>query len=153
MELYQKIYVAPDFLDTEHGQIPCQECHGGNPQDPDWQSAHQGLTRDPTFPSAARTCGECHPDIVQTAEKSLHYTLAPMTQTILTRAGQVATPDQCLLKAPMERHCTVCHASCGQCHVSRPDYVRGGFLSKHKFMKKPPMNTTCASCHGGRVPR
>ena len=29
--------------------------------------------------------------------------------------------------------------------------MNGGFLAQHKFQKTPPMETTCASCHGGRI--
>ena len=153
MELYQKIYVAPSFLETDHGRIDCQECHGGKPDDDNWQTAHEGLVTDPTFTDADRVCGECHGEIVETAVKSLHYTLAPMYRTIFNRAGgKCCRPGtKKVLKASMDRHCGTCHSSCGQCHVSRPDYVKGGFLSKHLFKAKPPMNTTCASCHGGRV--
>ncbi len=153
MELYQKIYVDPAFLETEHGQIPCQECHGGLPDDDNWQTAHKGLVTDPTIRDADRVCGECHGDIVETATNSLHYTLGPMFQAIFSRAGgECCAPDtRKVLKESMDRHCGTCHSSCGQCHISRPDYVKGGFLSKHHFKKKPPMDTTCASCHGGRV--
>lgn len=153
MELYQKIYVSPAFLETEHGEIGCQECHGGHPEDDNWQTAHEGLVKDPTFLSADRVCGECHDDIVSSVTKSLHYTLDPMYNAIFTRAGgSCCAPEiKSVLKKAMDRHCGTCHSSCGQCHVSRPEYVKGGFLSKHLFKKSPPMDTTCASCHGGRV--
>lgn len=153
MELYQKIYVDPGFLETNHGEIDCQECHGGNPEDKNWQTAHEGLIKDPTLFSADRVCGECHGDTVASATKSLHYTLSPMYQTILNRAGGKCCSKKTknVLKKAMDRHCGVCHSSCGQCHISRPEYVKGGFLKKHFFKKRPPMDTTCASCHGGRV--
>ena len=153
MELYEKIYVTPSFLETDHGEIACETCHGGNPEDENWQTAHKGLKKDPTLFEADRVCGECHEDIVATAGKSLHYTLAPMYNTVLARAGGEGCPSDTKAKLvnAMDRHCGTCHSSCGQCHVSRPDYVKGGFLSKHLFKKKPAMDTTCASCHGGRV--
>jgi hypothetical protein len=153
LELYEKIYVAPSFLETSHGEIDCQECHGGNPEDADWQTAHEGLTKDPTILSAERVCGDCHQEIVSVATRSLHYSLNPMYNAILMRAGGncCSADTKAVLEKAMDRHCGTCHSSCGQCHVSRPDYVKGGFLSKHHFKKKPPMDTTCASCHGGRV--
>ena len=150
MEPYEKIYVKKDFLETEHGQIPCQDCHGGDPSDPNWETAHQGIIKDPTFPRAEKVCGECHDDLIPEAEKSLHYTLAGLKNAVLTRADK----NPAVLAKVMEgygRHCTQCHSSCGQCHVSRPDYVKGGFLAGHLFQKTPPMDTTCAGCHGGRV--
>ena len=151
MELYEKIYVKPDFLETVHGEIGCEVCHGGDPGDSDWQTAHQKVVRDPTFPDPAATCGECHADIVASAPQGLHYTLAPLRRSVEIRS-QGATPETGrIVHEAREKHCAQCHSSCGQCHVSRPDYVAGGFLDRHHFQAKPPMNTTCASCHGGRV--
>lgn len=151
MEPHEKIYVDPSFIKTDHGEIACETCHGGNPKDPNWQSAHQGIVRDPTFPDADRACGECHEDIASTAKNSLHYTLAPFEKVIKARANK---RDEGIVEKvcqSKERHCNACHASCGQCHVSRPDYIEGGFLRGHLFQKIPCMHTTCASCHGGRV--
>jgi hypothetical protein len=151
LELYQKIYVAPSFLESPHGEIACEECHKGNPKDSNWQTAHDNIVKDPTFPCADQVCGDCHSEIVESASKSLHYTLKPMFDTVLARSDKKNPNVQRVLKKSMEKHCSTCHSSCGQCHVSRPDYVKGGFLAKHHFKKTPPMDTTCASCHGGRV--
>ena len=139
------------FLDAKHGEIPCEQCHGGNPEDPNWQTAHQGIVKDPTFPSADRACGECHEDIVKTAQNSFHYTLAPFDKVIETRTDKQNVDTFRKVSQAKEKHCSTCHASCGQCHVSRPDYVEGGLLKGHLFQNPPPMDTTCASCHGGRV--
>ena len=151
MEPYEKIYVAKAFLETEHGQVACEDCHGGNPQDSDWQTAHEGLIADPTFPDPEKACGACHPDITAEAPQSLHYTIAPIGQAITRRMGEADATVQAAMDTARQRHCSQCHASCGQCHVSRPDYVNGGFLARHEFQKTPPMETTCASCHGGRI--
>jgi len=151
LEPYEKIYVDPAFLETEHGQIACVDCHGGNPEDPNWQTAHDNLVKDPTFPDPEKTCGECHPDIAAGAATSLHYTIAPIGRVIERRMGPAPENVRQAMATARERHCGQCHASCGQCHVSRPDYVRGGFLTGHQFKKTPPMETTCASCHGGRI--
>jgi hypothetical protein len=151
LEPYEKIYVAKAFLDSDHGQIACVDCHGGNPQDPDWQTAHQGLIKDPTFPDPEGACGECHPDISTDAPASLHYTIAPIGNAIARRMGPAGQKVQAAMDTARARHCSQCHASCGQCHVSRPNYVNGGFLTQHQFQKTPPMETTCASCHGGRI--
>jgi len=133
------------------GQVPCHTCHGGDPSDSDWKTAHNGTIKDPTFPTADKACGECHQEIVSTAKKSLHYTLAPFRRVIDTRSGKTDKKTQEKLAYAQKKHCSECHASCGQCHVSRPDYVQVGFLDKHQFKKTPPMETTCAACHGGRV--
>jgi thiosulfate/3-mercaptopyruvate sulfurtransferase len=151
LEPYEKIYVSQAFLATDHGQIACVDCHGGNPEDPNWQTAHAGLVKDPTFPDPENACGQCHPDISAGAPTSLHFTIAPIGQAITRRMGPADQKVQTALATARDKHCSQCHASCGQCHVSRPDYVNGGFLAQHRFQKIPPMETTCASCHGGRV--
>ena len=151
MELYEKIYVKPAFLETDHGEIPCQNCHGGDPDDENWRTVHDDVIRDPTYPDPAEACGQCHEEIVAAAAASLHFTLKPMKAAIAQRTGtdNPATPK--MIGEAMNRHCLICHASCGQCHVSRPEYARGGFLAAHRFVKTPSMDTTCASCHGGRI--
>lgn len=150
LEPYEKIYVSTAFLDTEHGRLGCETCHGGNPQDPNWQTAHEGIVKDPTFPDPANACGQCHDEIAATAAQNLHYTLATFDRTLLQRMSPVEAIQEKVIAA-REKHCTQCHASCGQCHVSRPNYVRGGLLAKHIFRKSPRMDVTCAGCHGGRV--
>jgi thiosulfate/3-mercaptopyruvate sulfurtransferase len=151
LEPYEKIFVSPDFVDSPHGQIGCPRCHGGDPASGDWQTAHEGLTKDPTYPEPQKACGECHGEIAAGAASSLHYTIAPIRRSIERRRGPSHTSAQDALTQAHQNHCSQCHASCGQCHVSRPAYVGGGFLSGHQFQKTPPMETTCASCHGGRV--
>jgi thiosulfate/3-mercaptopyruvate sulfurtransferase len=151
LELYEKVYVKADFLETDHGAIACPDCHDGNPAADNWRAAHQDVVRDPTYPDPATTCGECHAEIVATAKTSLHYTLEPMKSAIHQRIGTENKAARNVIHGAMQRHCLGCHASCGQCHVSRPDYADGGFLAAHRFVNPPSMDTTCASCHGGRV--
>jgi len=151
LELYEKIYVKPAFLTTDHGKIACEPCHGGDPEDDDWQTAHKGLIRDPTYPDPTTACGECHEEIVASAVSSLHFTPRPMKQAIEQRTGNENPAALKSIDAAINRHCFTCHASCGQCHVSRSDYAAGGLLAAHRFIKTPSMDTTCASCHGGRV--
>lgn len=74
-----------------------------------------------------------------------------MKQAILQRVGGENTAAWEIISGAMDKHCMTCHASCGQCHVSRPAYAKGGLLAAHRFVKVPAMDTTCASCHGGRV--
>lgn len=151
MELYEKIYVAPEFLQGPHGEIACETCHGGDPSDGDWRTAHRGVVRDPSFPDPFEACGSCHPEIAREAASSLHYTIAPLKAAFGARMENACPAAQETASRAAETHCGACHASCGQCHVSRPDYVAGGLLFKHHFKKTPPMESTCAGCHGGRV--
>ncbi len=151
LALHEKIFVAPAFLqDENHGQIACQDCHGGDPADSDLSTAHAGVVRDPTIRGAKDVCGDCHPDIVMRATTSLHVTLEPFARMIGERAA--AEPEvRAEVTAARKAHCGQCHASCGQCHVARPAYVGGGFLAGHLFLKTPPMREVCTACHGSRV--
>ncbi len=151
LEPYQKVFVDSDFLETIHGQIACEDCHGGNPDVMDRNTAHQGVVTDPSFGQVVETCGPCHEDIVSNAEKSLHYTLAPYREKIYRRAGLKPGESNAAIDLAMQNHCITCHSSCGQCHVSRPASVEGGLVQSHFFFKKPPMETNCTSCHGSRL--
>ncbi len=151
MAPHEKVFVDPEFLESDvHGDIGCHECHGGDPSAADWLEAHKGVERDPSFPDPARACGDCHPDIVEAGLTSLHTTLAPFSRVIDARLGgnNKAAPD---VHDAREHHCSACHASCGQCHVSRPSYVEGGLLDGHRFQGTPPMREVCTACHGSRI--
>ena len=149
VEPWKKVLVAPEFLDTDHGDIACEDCHGGNPGAMTMDGAHKGIICDPTFPDATATCGDCHDDITEDAKNSLHYTLATFRPMVLKRASQnpqvVAKID-----LAMNNHCYSCHSSCGQCHVSRPNAVEGGLVSGHQF-STPNMTEQCTACHGSRI--
>jgi len=148
---HEKIFVDREILDDEyHGDIACHECHGGNPDDPDWKTAHEGVVKDPTYPDATAACGDCHFDITENYHQSLHTTLRPYKLTIDKRASSNAVVAN-KLECAMNNHCYECHSSCGQCHISRPESVEGGFLYGHLFQRKPPMREVCTACHGSRI--
>lgn len=148
---HEKIFVDSDIVDDEnHGEIACHECHGGNPDDPNWKTAHKGVVRDPTYPDATIACGDCHDEINENYQKSLHVSLRPYKLIIDERASS-NTVIRNKLGSAMNTHCSECHSSCGQCHISRPNSVEGGFLDGHLFQKKPPMQEVCTACHGSRI--
>ncbi|MEJ2055022.1 MAG: multiheme c-type cytochrome [Calditrichaceae bacterium] len=151
MEPYQKVFVDYDFLETIHGEIPCTDCHNGDPDEMDLKNAHLGIIRDPSYENVLETCGGCHEDISTDAENSLHYSLQPYREKIYRRAGFSLDKSNGALDLAMKNHCSSCHSSCGQCHVSRPVSVDGGLVDNHFFFKKPPMETNCTSCHGSRL--
>lgn len=148
---HEKIYVDSEFAEDEnHGEMGCEECHGGDPSEPDWKKAHIGIVKDPSYPDPSETCGACHEDIAEHYQTSLHVSLSPFKKIIATRAND----DKAVhakVDAAREGHCTSCHSSCGQCHVSRPEAVEGGLLDSHLFQKRPPMHTVCTACHGSRI--
>jgi hypothetical protein len=151
LEPYERVLIDDAFLEEDpHGEIACEKCHGGSPKASTMQVAHKGLIPDPTYPDPSKTCGECHEEIVLKNKTSLHVSLSPYKHIIGMRASTDQGTRTKVFKA-MDTHCFTCHSSCGQCHVSRPDSVEGGFVQGHVFLKTPPMETNCTSCHGSRV--
>lgn len=150
MELHEKVLVSKDFLTSTHGELGCIECHGGDETAVDMSAAHLGLRADPTFPDAVETCGQCHEREADLAKTSLHYTLATYKPMVHQRADQDPA-KLAVLNQAMDNHCFSCHASCGECHVSRPNFAKGGFISGHNFNKTPDQTNQCTACHGSRV--
>ena len=151
LALHEKIFVDSEFAEDEnHGTVGCHECHGGDPNEPDWRKAHNRVVRDPSYPDPSKSCGSCHDDIAENYKTSLHISLSPFKKMIDMRASD---PKAVYSKVDEARktHCTSCHSSCGQCHISRPEAVEGGLLEGHIFQKKPPMHTVCTACHGSRI--
>jgi thiosulfate/3-mercaptopyruvate sulfurtransferase len=149
---HEKLFVSFDFIDEDenHGGIECQECHGGDPADPDWTTAHDGVIRDPSYEVPEKTCGKCHGEEVEHYKTSLHYSLSTFYDTVGQRAGK-GTAAYETVHAATGNYCGKCHSSCGQCHISRPDSVDGGLLEGHVFQKSPPNELTCTACHGSRI--
>lgn len=151
MAPHEKILIYTDFLEDEnHGSIDCQDCHGGNPKDPNWKTAHKGLIKNPSYTNYQNTCGQCHVAEAEHYTKSLHYTLKPYYTIISKRANPDKKIHNTVMKS-MDGHCNRCHSSCGQCHISRPSSVEGGLLDGHVFKKTPPMKLVCTACHGSRI--
>lgn len=148
---HEKVFVDPQALaeDENHGEIPCYECHGGDPSQEDWVLAHKGVRRDPSYPPDSNVCAECH-DQAEHYGSSLHVTLEPFV--LMTEMRRSDEPETAARTDMARRdHCQSCHSSCGQCHVSRPSSVEGGLLNGHRFLKSPPTRNVCTACHGSRV--
>ncbi|NVM23133.1 MAG: hypothetical protein HWN68_15285 [Desulfobacterales bacterium] len=150
---HEKVFVDSSIAEDEnHGKIGCHECHGGDPNDPDWKTAHIGVAKDPSYPDPSGACGACHADIAKNYNSSLHVSLAPFKKMIDTRAN-VDKAVYAKVDAARQTHCKACHSSCGQCHISRPESVEGGLLDGHLYQKTPPMRLVCTACHGSRIQR
>jgi 3-mercaptopyruvate sulfurtransferase SseA len=143
-----KSKVSKTFLESPHGDIACESCHGGNPSGISKEASHAGLDRYPSRNNPQTACGGCHEEIVSTASASLHATLSPYVTTLKMRAD-MRKWDQ--IYAGYERHCAYCHTGCGGCHVSRPEASQDGFLNGHLFQKRPDSINQCTACHGSRV--
>ena len=147
LEAWEKVFFDNDafFEDTNHAEIGCITCHGGIDGTDDMEAAHEGMVRDP---DATEACGRCHAETVETFGESLHWDLQGYMTVLQERSDEEHMPQ---LMEAYDNHCADCHASCGQCHVSRPTANGGGLLDGHVFKLTPPPYSTCTGCHGSRV--
>ncbi|MEW6428942.1 MAG: rhodanese-like domain-containing protein [Thermodesulfobacteriota bacterium] len=148
MEPQEKVLVAKDFLQTSHGEIACEQCHGGDPSKPGKEEAHAGLDPHPSINNPDKACGECHGEIVATAKNSLHATLSTFPTILKSRADMA---KWAAIDEARAGHCAACHTSCGGCHVSRPKFAQKGFVAGHTFRKRSDPLNQCTACHGSRV--
>jgi len=147
LEPWEKVLVDGEmFPGTTHAMTGCIDCHGGE-QSPDKGTAHTELILDPSKDAEA-ICGQCHPDVVEHNENSLHNNLAGYWTVLDQRS---VPSDHPVLAEAFDNHCASCHATCGDCHVSQPNLVGGGFISGHVFNRTPSMTRNCTACHGSRV--
>ncbi|MBN1668249.1 MAG: hypothetical protein JW862_14245 [Anaerolineales bacterium] len=146
LEPWEKVLIDEVFLATVHGQIPCQDCHGGM-QDAEKEIAHTGVIARPSQDAQA-ICGDCHPDVVAHAGTNLHNTQAGYWTVLEARSGG---SNHAELQEMFGNHCAECHTTCGDCHISQPASVGGGFVKGHLFYDQPSMTRNCTACHGSRV--
>lgn len=146
MAPWEKVLVDNEtYPGTVHGQIACQDCHGGT-QSPDKATAHEGLIHNPSS-EPENTCGECHPNIVATNEFSLHANLIGF-QTTLEKRSTPANHDTI---AQVFNNNYYHEATCGDCHVSRPEPAGSGLIDGHNFHATPSMTANCTACHDNIV--
>lgn len=148
LEPQKKVLISSEFLESEHGEIACVDCHGGNSDSVDKESAHKGYDPYPSITKSMETCGECHEEIAKTAQTSLHATLSTFPTYMKERSSKKTWSK---VDHGRERHCASCHATCGSCHVSRPQYVGDGFINGHVFQAQPHTINQCMACHGSRI--
>lgn len=149
LEPWEKVLVDGErYPDTVHGQIACTDCHNGVQSD-DKEEAHTGLVANPSTDPEGQ-CAECHPDVVAMNEFSLHSNLEGY-HTVLDARTANNSEDQMAISQMFDNHCSECHATCGECHVSQPELVGGGLIDGHMFNETPSMTRNCTACHGSRV--
>ncbi|GBD94895.1 hypothetical protein BMS3Abin05_02511 [bacterium BMS3Abin05] len=149
LEPWEKVFVKQDFFGSVHGKIACIGCHKGNPEAATPEAAHKGMSADPSE-EPQTTCAGCHTNVVAHFEKSIHFNQNGYFTLFEKRAG-FSLKDNPSLMAHFKQDCGTCHTTCGQCHVSRPAIVKGGFLTGHRFQKSPDMINNCLACHGSRT--
>ncbi len=141
--------VSKEFLDTTHGQLGCINCHGGE-NEPSQETAHTGMDPYPSH-NLEGSCATCHGGIIENFGNSIHFDLHGMSNGLMDFSGGLQMPDSPAHAEVFDKNCISCHASCGDCHVSRPNSFSGGLINQHEFFKQPPMDQTCFGCHGARV--
>ena len=138
------------FMNTVHGKIHCEKCHGGDPSANTKVLAHAGMTAFPSLTSED-LCGTCHESEAASGAHSIHRNINGYGTLIGLRSGGAFDPNDPSYAAKYEAQCSKCHTTCGQCHVSRPANVGGGFLDGHAFLATPSILYNCTACHGSRV--
>ncbi len=156
--------------DTDH-DLPCTQCHKGNEQGQDKNSAHAGLVPQPGHPDfMEESCGSCHPENVRNCRESLHFTLRNKVNLIrnhfnspgklagITEIPQTAQPTTTseLVDDMLRRRCLRCHlyspgdtypytqrgTGCAACHMGFSD----GKLLSHEIIGVPG-DFQCLGCH------
>lgn len=135
-----------EFVASTHNRLGCEGCHQGNPDVSERGEAHKGLVPRPSRqPDVA--CGGCHEQQVADAKTSLHFTVRGEETLMKVRVAHRWPEAQPVF----QQACQSCHASCGDCHVSKAKAARGGLMDGHLFVKRPPVEAGCGTCHGGRI--
>ncbi len=155
IEPYDRVYLGGPgferFKDSTHGMIGCTSCHGGVDNTADKQEAHSGnFVRSPSStPQAA--CGDCHYDIVDDVQDSLHQQGWGQKNSVALRLGYESFDDVPeSIHEGYEHNCATCHGDCGSCHVTRPSAGGGGLYKGHDFQRTPDMRDNCVACHSSR---
>ena len=147
MEAWEKVFVGGEFLADVHNTQNCIGCHDGVEGEDDMDAAHEGVVRDPLGDSE-RVCGICHVDATRHAATSLHQNLTGYQTALTARGADFSDPH---MQEAFDNHCDTCHTTCGQCHISRPNFTEGGLIQEHKVKKIASIKDTCMACHGARV--
>lgn len=153
-------------IDSIHARVTCSGCHGGmNPVSEDdaqqaMTVAHQGMVSDPSDEPAIGCGGTlCHSDVVRKHETSIHRQIWGEKWDLAVRFGGEGYRFENMpmdVQEGLQRSMLNEPATCGDCHVSRPDGLKGGFAGSedggnHKFIKTPNVAYTCTACHSNTV--
>jgi thiosulfate/3-mercaptopyruvate sulfurtransferase len=147
LEPWEKVLVDEEFFATVHGDMQCTFCHGGT-QSADMETAHAEMTADPSEAGEDNICATCHLDQTEHFADSLHVSQAGYWDRLDMRS---VPENHAQLETMFGNHCSSCHTSCGDCHISQPNNVGGGFVDGHVINKTPSMSQNCTACHGSRV--
>ncbi len=157
-EPYDRVYLGgngyEEFKNGMHGKISCVTCHNGVDGTDDKDEAHsKDFIKHPSM-HAKEKCGTCHPKIVNKTTNSLHEQGWGQKRMVVQRSGVGEHPTDFdklteLMQEGYNTNCAKCHATCGDCHITRPIQGGGGLYKGHQF-SKPDMLDNCVTCHVSR---
>ena len=79
------------------------------------------------------------------------FVIVPFVGNRTVLDARTLPEDHEVIEGMFNNHCSNCHATCGECHVSQPNLVGGGLIEGHLFNETPSMTRNCTACHGSRV--
>ncbi len=148
LEADELFTVSIDFITDHHNNDGCKSCHAGTPGTETKDGSHEGYIKDPSMYDSTY-CAPCHSEIVAYHAASVHSDQTGYRTMLMDRAGvSELTP---VMEEMLDDRCFECHTTCGQCHISQPDAVKGGLLDGHMFKGTPNQTRNCTACHGARI--
>ncbi|HEY4611396.1 MAG TPA: hypothetical protein VII11_00255 [Bacteroidota bacterium] len=155
IEPYDRVFMSgagfARFKNSTHGKQACTTCHGGVDSTDSKSLAHSNnFVKHPSTQSE-QFCASCHYYETANFANSLHAQGWGQKSMVTTRAGY-ASYDQlpAHLQEGYDHNCAKCHATCGDCHVNRPQAGGGGLYKGHDFQRVPDMTDNCVACHTSR---
>jgi len=156
-EPYDRVFLGgtgyDDFKLSGHYGIGCTGCHNGNGNTGDKVEAHSGDWIASPSMAHQEKCATCHETESDDFVTSLHNGTGQMRKVAI-RSGKEGAHEFDQLPAHQiagyDAKCSICHGTCGNCHVVRPAIAGGGLSKGHNFNKIPDWYNVCVSCHTSR---
>ena len=159
-DCHYKTAMAGNGLHADlQGYLTAIEARGGVHPQYDAQRIEKLMaTYDTHCGTCHTTCSDCHYFPSNTNSEETVLVKQDVVNEKLLKVNHLegikalrASPTEQAMVTMFGNHCSSCHASCGDCHISQPGSVGGGFVEGHVIMKTPSMSQNCVACHGSRV--
>lgn len=156
-EPYDRVFLGgtgyDEFKASGHYPVGCTGCHNGDGDTGDKYEAHSGDWLARPSHDYQEKCSACHETITDNFMTSIHNGTG-QKRKVTMRAG-LAGPEEFddLPAHQIEGYtakCAICHGTCGNCHIVRPDIAGGGLSNGHNFNETPDWYNICVSCHTSR---
>lgn len=156
-EPYDRVFLGgtgyDEFKASGHYGVGCTGCHNGDGDSGDKYEAHSGDWLARPSQDYQEKCSACHEGVTDNFLTSIHNGTG-QKRKVAMRSG-LAGPEEFddLPAHQIEGYtakCAICHGTCGNCHIVRPDIAGGGLSNGHNFNKTPDWYNVCVSCHTSR---